>query len=226
MTLEKNPDKIKKLFDEISPYYDFLNNIISFFTHYLFKIIAIKDLKIKNNSKILDLACGSGDITKIISKISPNTNVIGLDFSSEMLKIARKKNPNKKFILGDATDLKFGESEFDYITIFFGLRNIQNRTVAISEIYRVLKNGGLFLHFDFGEDNLLSKIFDFTTPILAKLFCKNKKHYKYLIASKKEYPKPDELIKEFKNTGFSFVSKKYFLYKTISYQIMKKQTSA
>ena len=222
MNVDKNPNKIKQLFNEIAPYYDFINNIISFFTHYFIKTLAIKDLKIKNNSKMLDLASGSGDITKIVSKYYPKTDIIGLDISDKMLNIAGKKNPNNKFILGDILNLPFKNNEFNYITIFFGLRNIENRTRAINEIYRVLKNDGLFLHLDFGEDNFLSGIFDFLVPLIARLLGKNKKHYEYLIQSKKDYPKPDDLIQEFKQAGFKFESKKYFLFKTISYQIMKK----
>ena len=222
MRINKDLNKIKALFGEISSYYDFLNNIISFFTHYFIKIISVKDLKIKNNSKILDLACGTGDITKIVSKYYPNTDITGLDISDKMLEIAKKKNPNNEFMLGDISNLPFKNSEFDYITIFFGLRNVENRACAIDEIYRVLKNGGLFLHLDFGESNFISLIFDFLTPLIAGLLGKNKEHYEYLIESKNDYPKPDKLIEEFTKTGFKFVSKKYFLFKTISYQIMKK----
>ncbi len=222
MQINKNPNKIKALFSEISPYYDFLNNIISFGTHYFLKQLALKDLKIKDYSKMLDLACGTGDITKIISKYYPKTDILGLDISDKMIYLAKKKNPSKSFILGDVTDLKYKENEFDYITIFFGLRNIEDRTKAISEMYRVLKQGGLFLHFDFGEDNFLSKIFDFITPRFAKFFGKNKEPYKYLIESKNDFLKPDKLIEEFEKAGFKFVSKKYFLFKAISYQIMKK----
>ena len=222
MCIDKNPAKIKSLFNEISPYYDFINNIISLFTHYFIKIFALKNLKIKDNSKILDLACGTGDIVKIVSKYYPKTDIIGLDISDKMLEIAKKKNPKKNFVLGDIINLKYEENEFDYITIFFGLRNVENRTKAISEIYRVLKKDGLFLHLDFGEDNFLSKIFDFITPHLAKLFGKNKEHYKYLIESKNDFLKPDKLIEEFEKAGFKFEEKKYFLFKTISYQIMKK----
>jgi len=222
MQINKNPTKIKQLFDEIASYYDFINNIISFFTHYFIKILAIKDLKIKDNSKILDLACGTGDITKIVSKYYPKTDITGLDISDKMLDIAKKKNPDNKFVLGDILNLPFKDNKFNYITIFFGLRNVENRTNAINEIYRVLKKDGLFLHLDFGEDNFLSKIFDFLTPLIAKFFRKNIEHYKYLIESKNDYPKPDDLIEEFKHAGFKFVSKKYFLFKTISCQIMKK----
>ncbi len=221
MTCDKNPEKISKMFDEISPYYDKMNNFISFGTHYLIKKIALKNLKIGKNSYVLDLCCGTGDFTHIISKIEPKSKIIGLDNSVEMLKLAKIKNPKKAFMHGDCTNLPFAADEFDYITIGFGLRNIENRKKAISEIYRTLKTGGKFLHIDFGKHNLSSKIFDFIVNLAGRL-CQADKNYKYLIESKNEYPEPDELIKEFEVQGFKLLKHQDFLFGVISYQIFGK----
>ncbi|MBR2068393.1 MAG: ubiquinone/menaquinone biosynthesis methyltransferase [Candidatus Gastranaerophilales bacterium] len=221
MAIDKNPKKITKIFNEISSYYDFMNNLISFGLHYFIKIIAVNNLKIKKNSKVLDLACGTGDIVKIISK-KEDIDITGLDISEKMLDIAKKKNPDKKFIEGDILNLPFLDSEFDYVTITFGLRNIENRQKALSEIYRVLKNKGRFLHLDFGEHNFISKIFDTLTPFIVKIFNKDKASYEYLIKSKNDFLQPDDLVEEFKNAGFKLLCKKYCLFKTISFQIMEK----
>ena len=98
---------------------------------------------------ILDLCCGTGDFTQIISKYYPRTRVIGLDISEGMLKLAKAKNPAGVFMKGDCVNLPFENSEFDYVTMGFGLRNIEDRKKALSEIYRVLDNGGKFLQLDF-----------------------------------------------------------------------------
>lgn len=222
MTCDKTPQKITKIFDEISGYYDKMNNFISLGTHYFIKKIALKNLKIKQNSYILDLCCGTGDFTQIIDKIEPKAKVIGLDNSVEMIKLAKHKNPQKVFMHGDCTNLPFKDREFDYITVGFGLRNVDNRQKALSEIYRTLKTEGKFMHLDFGRHGFGGKCFDFWVPILVKIFGVNHENYHYLIESKNEYPEPQVLIKEFETHGFKLVKRKDFLFGAVSYQILEK----
>ena len=95
MTPDKNPQKIKNMFDEISIYYDKMNNFISLGSHFIIKFLAIKELNIKPRTNILDLCCGTGDFSQLITRFYPRANIIGLDFSTEMLKLAKKKNPKK-----------------------------------------------------------------------------------------------------------------------------------
>jgi demethylmenaquinone methyltransferase/2-methoxy-6-polyprenyl-1,4-benzoquinol methylase len=222
MNCDKNPQKIQKMFDEISDYYDMMNNLMSFGTHYLIKFLALKELEIKPRTMIIDLCCGSGDITKLITKFYPRVKIIGIDFSSKMLKLAKIKNPKGVFLHADCTNLPFAEREIDYITMTFGLRNIENRTQALKEIYRVLDFGGEFLHLDFGIKNWTSKIFNFTLPIFAKIFKKDLDAYKYLLCSKEEFPSPDDLIKEFKSHNFKLLKRKDYLFGAISLQILTK----
>ena len=166
MTCDKNPEKIKSMFEEIAIYYDKVNNIISFGTHYLIKYLCVKELDIKPRSMVVDLCCGTGDFTKLINKIYPRAKVIGLDFSPEMLKLAKEKNPKGVFLQADCTNIPFPEKEFQYATIGFGLRNIEDRQKAISEIYRILETDGIFLHLDFGNHNILSFFFQFVYSYL------------------------------------------------------------
>lgn len=222
MQPDKNPQKIKNLFNEIAIYYDKMNNLISLGTHYLIKYLVIKKLDIKPKTKGLDLCCGTGDFSKIISKTFPQTKIIGLDFSPEMLKLAQSKNKKQTFILGDCTNLPFKENEFDYITMGFGLRNIQDRQKAIDEIYRVLTPSGKFLQLDFGYRNQISGIFNIIVPIFAKICKTNSEHYQYLLESKNTFPEPENLIKEFENHGFRLIKKYDYLFGSISCQIMQK----
>ncbi len=222
MACDKNPEKIQKMFDEISRHYDLGNNIISFGTHYIIKYLAIKELDIQPRSMVLDLCCGTGDFTKAINKIYPRAKVIGLDFSKEMINLAKVKNPKGAFIQADCTNLPFGNKDFQYITMGFGLRNIENRAKTLSEISRVLNSGGKYLHLDFGNHNKLSFIFNFFVQILSKIFGKNTQHYQYLLDSKNEFPEPNELIKEFEHYGFKLVKRCDYLFGTISAQIMEK----
>lgn len=222
MSSDKNPSKIQSMFDEISSYYDLMNNLISFGTHYVIKILTVKELHIKPRSNILDLCCGTGDFVRIISHFYPRTKVIGLDFSTDMIKLAKKKFPKGIFIKGDCTDLPFENEEFDYISMGFGLRNIENRTKALSEIVRVLNKGGKFLHLDFGYHNAFSKIFDSLTLFIVKILKKNTQHYKYLLDSKKDFPEPEKLVKEFEQAGLKHIKTMNYLFGVISAQIMEK----
>lgn len=222
MTCDKDPDKIKNMFDEISDYYDEMNNLISFGTHYIIKYLALKSLKIEPHSDVLDLCCGTGDFSRIISKLTPTSNVIGLDFSDKMIQIAKHKNPKGIFIQGDCTSLPFKDEEFDFITIGFGLRNIQDRKKALSEIYRTLKKEGKFLHLDFGQRNKISNLFNILVPPIVKITGKDAKHYEYLLSSKNEYPNPIDLILEFQQCKLKYLKKYDYLFNTISAQIMQK----
>ena len=109
----------QKMFSKMAKDYDFLNNIISFRMHKFVKKIAISKLDIKSNSKILDLCCGTGDLGQIIKEDNPSCKIIGVDFSKDMLEIAKQKNPNNEYIEEEAINLSFSNNTFDYIVIGF-----------------------------------------------------------------------------------------------------------
>lgn len=221
---KKQNNEIKNMFNNISEKYDFMNNIISFGMHKKIKKHVIKSLNIKPNSKVLDLCCGSGDLGRIIKKIQPTCDVVGVDFSEQMLEIARKKNPNITYWKMDATTLSFEKNSFDYIVMGFGLRNIPQKNKVLEEIYRILKTNGQFMHLDFGEQSFISKIYDNIVLFLVKLFTKNTKPYKYLILSKNNFLTPQELIELFKFNKLECIKHKNMYFNMISYQIMKKNT--
>lgn len=215
-------DLIRNLFDNLSNKYDLMNNIISFGSHKIIKKSAIKALKIRPNSKVLDLCCGTGDLGAIIKEIEPTCDVVGVDFSEQMIELARRKNPNITYWIGNATDLKFEKNSFDYIVMGFGLRNIPEKNKAIEQIYKTLKVNGLFLHLDFGKQNKMSKIYDNIILFLAKLFTKNIKPYKYLVLTKNNFLEPEELIDLFKFNKLEYLTHKNIMFEIISYQIMQK----
>lgn len=222
MTIDKSPQKIENMFNQISAEYDRNNNIISLGLHRRIKEFAVNLLKITNNSSVLDLFCGTGDIVSILLKKNQALKITGVDFSENMLDIARKKYPQSEFLKNDCAELPFDAESFDFITMSFGLRNAQSRTSVINESYRVLKPVGKLLHLDFGVKNIFSKIFDFITESGIFLFYKKKFPYKYLIQSKNEFPEPDKLIEEFQAANFKLVKRKDFLFGIISAQIFIK----
>lgn len=202
MTVDKSPQKIKDLFDKIAPIYDFANNFISLFTHKKIKKSAIKELSLIGNEKILDCCTGTGDIAGFIKQKYPNCEVIGIDFSQNMLNVAKQKFPSVNFIKGDCCNLAFNSEAFDCITIAFGLRNIKDYPKAISEIKRVLKKDGKLLYIDFDKSGILNKILDIIIAIGIKIFKFNNDEYSYLIKSKNEFLTTSEILNLFTEYGF------------------------
>ena len=226
MTVSKNPNDIKNMFNEIANYYDRNNNIISLGVHKFVKKAALKHLDIKNNDRILDECAGTGDIAAIIREINPKTDIVGVDFSENMINIARKKYPEITFLQADCTDLPFSNDSFDIIAMSFGLRNIENYQKSIRESFRVLVDGGQFLHLDFGQKNFFSKVFDVIAEKTIFIFYKNRIPYEYLVSSKREFFTPENLIKEFEKEGFVLKYRKDYLFGIISMQIFEKTKTA
>ncbi|MBQ4646212.1 MAG: ubiquinone/menaquinone biosynthesis methyltransferase [Candidatus Gastranaerophilales bacterium] len=214
---------IKEMFDKLAQKYDFLNNIISLYTHKLFKKQAIKTLDFCENCKVLDLCCGSADVSKIVKKINPKAQIIGVDFSSKMLEIAKNKIKNVEFIEANASELPFSNDEFDIIICAFGFRNIIEKSKALSEIKRVLKTNGQFLHIDFEGKSKFSLIYDIAILILLQFFIKDKSPYKYLINSKKHFYTTNELIEMFEKINLKCVLKKRKFFNIVSFQKMIKK---
>ncbi|CCY62548.1 MAG: ubiquinone/menaquinone biosynthesis methyltransferase [Candidatus Gastranaerophilaceae bacterium] len=228
MKIDKSPETIHKMFNSVARRYDSLNNLMSFGTHKYVKYMSIKNLDIKPHDSVLDLCCGTGDLARLVKKFQPEAHVTGIDFSEKMLEIAINKNSENnplkqiKYIQGDVTNLPYEDNSFDFVTMGFGLRNIANAEKAVEEAYRVLRPNGSFLHLDFGKKNFISKIYDKTTPLLIRLASGNSISYSYLINSKKIFPLPEELIKDFEIKGFKFKKREDYLLGVISVQIMTK----
>ena len=220
--ITKDTQKIKNLFNEIAIYYDKMNNIISFGTHYIIKFLALRTLNLAPRTMLLDLCCGTGDNSRLLNKFFPRVKVIGLDFSANMVKIAKLKNPSSVFMQGDCTNLPFGENEFDYITISFGLRNIPDKDLALNQMYRVLKRGGKVMHLDVGNHNFAFKIFTFLIPIFAKIFRKSLDNYNYLKDSVNEFLEPEELVKLFETHNFKHIKTTNYLLGAIASEVFEK----
>lgn len=211
---------MKSMFNDIAKNYDFLNDVMTFFTQKSIKNSAINSLK-PNHSNILDVCTGTGDIAIMLAKKFPNASITALDFSLEMLKIAKikSKNLNINFINNNALDMPFLNNSFDLCTISFGLRNLPDITAAIKEIHRVLATNGELLIIDLGKPKmnwLYPLILDKVIPILGKIFHENKYPYQYLVESQKDFPSPQNLSKVLQSVGFADTKIRNFLFGTIT----------
>lgn len=224
--LDKNADTIQNMFNELAPKYDRMNTLISFCLHKFVKQKSVNLIPIPLQSKCLDLCCGTGDIADMLAQKNNVENVLGLDFSTKMLEIANHKKHSKKitFQEGDCTNIPFQNDTFDICTMAFGLRNIKDYQKSITEIYRILKKDGYFLHLDIFKGNkFINWIFDKTASLLAFIFSKNPNSYKYLIDSKNDFFSPDELITEVEKLGFCCTKKRTWLFGMISAQLYCKK---
>lgn len=223
----KNGVNIKEMFDVISSRYDKLNEIMTLGLNLAVKIKAIKNVPIKSDFNVLDVCCGTGDISIYIAKnVVKDGRVIGVDFSVKMLEIAKNKAKDIKnitFIEADALHLPFEDNQFDVCFISFGLRNLEDLKKGLEEMKRVVKPGGFVVNIDTGKPKGIFKIFHKVyfhgaVPIIGKIFGGNYQPYKYLTASAKEFPSSDELVEIFRKLELKNVSKHEFLFGSISQQ--------
>ena len=209
-----NKKSIKNLFNNIADSYDKLNFLMSFGMQKLIKKSAVKKVLKKVSHKplrILDLCCGTGDIVKIFKEQCPNVEIIAVDFSQQMLDIARCRYPNIQFIQKDVLDLgedfPFEKNSFDICFISFGLRNLPDIDLFLNYIYQYLRPSGILSILDLGKPTwYLSWYFKFhyavIIPFMAKLCAKDFFAYKYLVNSAKRYPAQEEILKKLLSAGY------------------------
>lgn len=226
--IDKNPEKIKNMFNALASRYDFMNFAISLGIQKIIKQKSVGLIKIKKGARIADLCCGTGEIAELLARNENVDKVFALDFSPEMLQIAKTKRKSDKinFIEGDCTNLPFESSSLDGCTLGFGLRNFENYEKVVSEIARVLKNGGFFLHLDLFKGNKpVNKIFDILAVILAKIFSKSPESYKYLILSKNSFLSPEKLTCAIETQGLKCCKIRKWAFGMVSAQLFIKDCS-
>ena len=201
---------VNKIFSNVSKSYDLMNDIMSFGSHRLWKKIFIDFIQLNENQFVLDLACGSGDISELLLKKYPNFENLTLsDKNLLMLDLAKKrlKSYRTKIICNSAENLPFKNNYFDFVLLSFGLRNFSDMKKSLSEIRRVLKKNGYFYCMEFSHVNkpsfrgLVNLYYD-VLPKLGSIFARNKDAYEYLIESIKLFPNQIELTKKFEYIGF------------------------
>ena len=206
--------EVKNIFNKISYKYDFLNNILSFGLHKLWKRKLVNLLEPINGEDWADLCCGTGDLAFLIFKrVSPRGSIIGIDNADEILNIAKKKSElrKNKFIkweIKDVLEINDYSKYFDGVCMSYGLRNLNNVEEGIKKVFYLLKDKGRagFLDFNHSTKNSFSNIFQkiylrlIVVPI-SRLFNLSPE-YAYIEKSIRNYPKKNELIKIAKEVGF------------------------
>ena len=218
ITPYKDLDKTKKqqvteMFDTISGNYDGLNRVISFGIDVKWRNKVVAIVTDKKPNTVLDVATGTGDLAINLVK-SGASEIIGLDISEGMLEVGKNKIKVKKLdhiismVKGDGENLPYQEGYFDAITVAFGARNFEDLEQGLSEIYRVLKPGGIFVvletsvptktPFKQGYQVYCSKIL----PLIGKAFSKDRSAYSYLSESAAAFPYGDAFNNILRKIGF------------------------
>ena len=218
LTNHSNKSKIvTEVFEDVFDKYDLMNDIMSLGIHRLWKKTFINYLNPQKNTKLIDVASGTGDIAKLfLEKVNFKGTVCCIDENKGMLKISKRKFTNTKNIewrCSNAEKLPFKNDEFDYYTISFGIRNITNINIAIKEAFRVLKPGGRLLCLEFSKVrneilNQFYKAYSKSIPKLGKFIVGKSEPYEYLINSIENFYTQDELLKLIKNNHFTNASYK------------------
>ncbi|WP_022851384.1 bifunctional demethylmenaquinone methyltransferase/2-methoxy-6-polyprenyl-1,4-benzoquinol methylase UbiE [Limisalsivibrio acetivorans] len=209
--MEKKSREIQKMFDDIAPKYDFLNRALSFRTDVAWRKKAIKLSELEDGQRILDLACGTADMMIQMSKSEKDIELIGGDFSYNMLRKGAEKFPEGAFSVSDAHCLPFKDESFDRILIAFGFRNVTDKPRGLSEMNRVLKPGGrlCILEFSTPENPVFAAVYRFyftkILPFIGGLISGNRKAYEYLPDSVYKFPKKPEYRRMIMQAGFSKV---------------------
>lgn len=224
---QEQSKKVQEMFDNIADKYDFLNGLLSFALDDNWRRNAIRLANIKPNNKVLDLACGTGDMISQIQKQHPDAIIYGADFSVNMLHISQKKLGSIPFTAADAHNLPFKDNTFDRLTMAFGFRNVTDKAMGLSELYRVIKPGGkvCILELTRPENKLTSffyKIyFMHLLPFIGGLFS-SKKAYKYLPDSVYKFPKRHEYRQLIEDAGFKNIHFKSLVFGAVTIAVMDK----
>tara|TARA_B110000014_G_C19990324_1_gene512944 strand:+ start:41 stop:745 length:705 start_codon:yes stop_codon:yes gene_type:complete len=214
----KNSERlVTKVFQDVFDKYDLMNDLMSLGVHRVWKKLFIELLNPQQNTKLIDVASGTGDIAKqYLKKINYNGHVYCVDENKGMLDLNKKKI-NKSYSINwfcnNAEALPFKDNYFDYYTISFGIRNVDNINNALKEAYRVLKPGGRFLCLEFSKikNKFLNKFYQTyskSIPTIGKFIVGKSEPYEYLINSINEFYNQDEFTQLIKKQNFVNVTHK------------------
>jgi demethylmenaquinone methyltransferase / 2-methoxy-6-polyprenyl-1,4-benzoquinol methylase len=188
------------MFDRIARRYDLVNTVLSGGTDAGWRRHAARTTGLKPGGSALDIACGSGKLTAVLARIAgPGARVVGLDFSPQMLEIARRQHPGIEFLEGEALSLPFDAATFDASTNAFGLRNLADPIRGLREMLRVLKPGGrpVVLEFVRPPENLVGTAYRLylrtLLPAIGGALSGQPAAYRYLSDTVDAYRTPDEL---------------------------------
>lgn len=206
---------VADVFHSVAGKYDIMNDAMSLGIHRLWKQFAVAQVGVRPGHIVLDLACGTGDLSlKMSPQAGSNGLVIASDINASMLQNGRDRLTDRGlidnivFVQSDAEQLPFPDNSVDRITIGFGLRNVTNQDAALAAMYRCLRPGGRLVILEFSKPVLpgLDKAYDLYSfkilPRLGRMIANDEASYRYLAESIRKHPDQETLKGMMENAGF------------------------
>ena len=205
---------VNSVFSKVHQKYDLMNDIMSFGIHRVWKEKFIDWMNPLPNTKLIDVASGTGDIAQLyLNKLDNLGRALCLEPNDQMLKQGKtklKNYKNIKWINAQAENIPINDNTFDYYTISFGIRNVSDINLTLKEAFRVLKPGGRFMCLEFSKINnellnFLYKNYSKSLPYIGKFIVGSEKPYKYLIESIDKFLNQKQLAELMIKNGFKNV---------------------
>ena len=196
-SLEKRPEEMAAMFDDVAPKYDIVNDILSMGQTRRWRRVVVDAVSAVPGQRVLDLAAGTGTSSEPYA--DAGIHVVACDFSVGMLKVGKRRRPDIDFVAGDAMNLPFADNSFDASTISFGLRNVMDPQEALREMLRVTKPGGKIVVAEFSHPTVAPFRTVYTEylmralPPIARKVASNPDAYVYLAESIRAWPNQDKL---------------------------------
>ncbi|MEE4601788.1 MAG: bifunctional demethylmenaquinone methyltransferase/2-methoxy-6-polyprenyl-1,4-benzoquinol methylase UbiE [Desulfobacteraceae bacterium] len=216
---DRKADRVLQHFNSVAQHYDFMNTLLSFGIHHLWKRSAIRMLKLTPGDHLLDVCGGTGDLAILAARhLGPEGGVVVYDINRAMIEAGLHKVADKdiedriRYVQGDAENISFPDRRFDAAMVGFGIRNVTNVKKGFEEMFRILKPGGRMMCLEFSKPTFLPfrKLYDFYSfyimPFLGELMAGSRGAYTHLPESIRMFPMPDELSDLLKEIGFSRVN--------------------
>lgn len=216
---DEKAEKVLKHFNSIAIKYDFMNTLLSFGIHYLWKRWAIKMLSLKPGDRVLDVCGGTGDLSILAGRaVGPSGQVVLYDFNHAMIQAGRTKKTNSEdrskllYVQGDAQRISFPDRYFNAVMVGFGIRNVTHMNKGFEEMYRVLKPGGKMMCLEFSKPTalLFRWLYDmyslYAMPLIGEMMAGTRKAYTHLPESIRTFPLPEQLTSILKRIGYAHVT--------------------
>ncbi|MBD2704661.1 bifunctional demethylmenaquinone methyltransferase/2-methoxy-6-polyprenyl-1,4-benzoquinol methylase UbiE [Spirosoma sp. BT702] len=207
-------EQVAEMFDNISPKYDLLNHVLSGGIDILWRKRAIRELRQFAPKTILDVATGTGDFAIEALTLKPQ-KIVGVDISEGMLAIGREKMKKRgvdsiiDLRLGDSERLPFADNEFDAAIVSFGVRNFENLQTGLTDMYRVLRPGGVCVVLEFSNPRQFpfKQLYGFYSrtilPLIGRVVSKDSSAYTYLPESVQAFPDGPDFLRIYEAAGFT-----------------------
>ena len=209
--MSTKPAHVREMFGSIATRYDLANHVLSGGIDFYWRAHAAEIVDSWHPHTIADLATGTGDLALAMQKKLPYAELTGVDFLPEMLELAQRKGV-RRVVLADAMKLPFGDASFDCVTIGFGLRNLENCSAGLSEMWRVLRAKGhlLVLEFSLPTAPIMRAAYRFylhrCLPLLGSFLTQKRSAYDYLGDSIEKFPSGNAMCELMRGNGYISVN--------------------